>query len=140
MSLRILLTKIESRVARYLTRNHRAARTFHDRLYREIERRLALRGMGNEQASVSDSSIRVNHTFRLTLQLDTQNDGLQWLIDTSPKKNPWSSQRLVGEVMGIWYGSVHTLSIVSFPSELVCVALNDSQSSQGCYVCSSRPV
>ena len=33
------------------------------------------------------------------------------MIDTSPKKNPWSIDRLVGEVMGIWYGSVHTLSI-----------------------------
>lgn len=40
-----------------------------------------------------------------------QNDSLRWLIDTSPKKNPWSIDRLVGEVMGIWYGSVHTLSI-----------------------------
>ncbi|ERF69700.1 hypothetical protein EPUS_03692 [Endocarpon pusillum Z07020] len=73
-----------------LARNHWAARSFHDRLHREIERRLSLRSIGNGQSS---------------------NDGLQWLIETSPKKNPWSIQRLVGEVMGIWYGSVHTLSI-----------------------------
>lgn len=40
-------------------------------------------------------------------------DGLQWLIDTAPKKAAWSVHRIVGEVMGIWYGSVHTLGIVS---------------------------
>ena len=39
-------------------------------------------------------------------------DGIQWLIETSPKKERWSSHRLVGEIMGIWYGSVHTLAIV----------------------------
>ncbi|KAF2178175.1 cytochrome P450 [Zopfia rhizophila CBS 207.26] len=39
------------------------------------------------------------------------NDGLQWLIDRAPKKNAWSIDRLVGEVMGVWYGSLHTLSI-----------------------------
>lgn len=36
---------------------------------------------------------------------------MQWLIDTSPKKENWGVERLVGEVMGIWYGSVHTLAI-----------------------------
>jgi hypothetical protein len=40
-----------------------------------------------------------------------QNNGLQWLIDTAPQKEMWGVDRLVGEVMGIWYGSVHTLSI-----------------------------
>lgn len=40
-----------------------------------------------------------------------KHDGLQWLIDTAPQKETWGVDRLVGEVMGIWYGSVHTLSI-----------------------------
>jgi hypothetical protein len=41
-----------------------------------------------------------------------QTDGIQWLVDTSPRRNNWNADRLVGEIMGVWYGSVHTLAIV----------------------------
>ncbi|KAK6860581.1 hypothetical protein PG995_004217 [Apiospora arundinis] len=50
---------------------------------------------------------------RIANHEDVWKDGLQWLIDTAPKKAAWSVHRIVGEVMGIWYGSVHTLGIVS---------------------------
>lgn len=33
-------------------------------------------------------------------------------MDTSPKKNPWSAQRIVFELMAIWFGSVHAMSTV----------------------------
>lgn len=48
-----------------------------------------------------------------TFQTDCyKSDGIQWLVETSPRKDPWSAERLVGEIMGVWYGSVHTLAIV----------------------------
>jgi hypothetical protein len=39
------------------------------------------------------------------------NDGLQWLIEISLAKRERNVDRMVGEVMGIWYNSVHILSI-----------------------------
>lgn len=41
-----------------------------------------------------------------------KNDGIQRLVETSPRIDPWSAERLVGEIMGVWFGSVHTLAIV----------------------------
>ena len=41
-----------------------------------------------------------------------QNDCIQWIMDTSPKANPWSAQRIVFELMAIWFGSVHAMSTV----------------------------
>lgn len=43
---------------------------------------------------------------------DEQNDCIQWIIDTSPKENPWSAKRIVHEVMAIWFGALHALSMV----------------------------
>ena len=34
-------------------------------------------------------------------------------METAPKKNPWSAQRIVLELMAIWFGSVHAVAIVS---------------------------
>jgi hypothetical protein len=38
---------------------------------------------------------------------------MQWLIDTSPRKNLWSLERMVGEILAVWFGSVHQLAMVS---------------------------
>ncbi|KAI9707821.1 MAG: hypothetical protein M1820_004426 [Bogoriella megaspora] len=91
--IRCLPHPIGTFLARRATRNYRCASRLHELLTHEIAQRLA-------QSSKDGADIS-----------NEQNDGLQWLIDTSPKKNPWSVDRIVGEVMGIWYGSVHTLSI-----------------------------
>ncbi|KAI2470639.1 cytochrome P450 [Annulohypoxylon bovei var. microspora] len=37
-------------------------------------------------------------------------DCIQWIMETSPQKNPWTAKRVVHEVMAIWFGSVHALS------------------------------
>ncbi|KAI9148716.1 Cytochrome P475 monooxygenase [Paramyrothecium foliicola] len=38
-------------------------------------------------------------------------DCIQWIIDTAPKNgNPWSAERVIYELMAIWFGSVHILS------------------------------
>ncbi|KAF2488553.1 cytochrome P450, partial [Lophium mytilinum] len=39
-----------------------------------------------------------------------KNDVIQWIIDTSPKSNPWSPGRMAFEVMAIWFGSVQGLA------------------------------
>ncbi|KAK8107789.1 cytochrome P450 [Apiospora kogelbergensis] len=80
-------------VARCATKNHRASLTFYKHLEGEVTRRIK---NSNDDAYQGSSK---------------QNDGLQWLIDTAPKRAAWSIDRIVGEVMGIWYGSVHTLGI-----------------------------
>jgi hypothetical protein len=41
-----------------------------------------------------------------------QNDVIQWIIDTSPKSNPWTPARMAFEVMAIWFGSVQGLATV----------------------------
>ncbi|KAI0965159.1 cytochrome P450 [Xylaria arbuscula] len=40
-------------------------------------------------------------------------DCMQWLIETSPKTNPWSPTRMVGEIMAIWFSSVHQLAMAT---------------------------
>ncbi|GJN80326.1 hypothetical protein PLIIFM63780_003852 [Purpureocillium lilacinum] len=40
-------------------------------------------------------------------------DCIQWLIDTSPRKNPWTASRMVGEIMAVWFGSVHQLAMTT---------------------------
>ncbi|KAI0893525.1 cytochrome P450 [Annulohypoxylon nitens] len=37
-------------------------------------------------------------------------DCIQWIMETSPRQKPWSPQRVVHELMAIWFGSVHALS------------------------------
>lgn len=39
-------------------------------------------------------------------------DCMQWLIDTSPRKIPWTPTRMVGEIVAVWFGSVHQLAMV----------------------------
>ncbi|VUC22501.1 unnamed protein product [Clonostachys rosea] len=45
--------------------------------------------------------------------IPVRNDCIEWIIETSPKKNPWSAQRVVWEILAIWFGSVHSLSITA---------------------------
>ncbi|CAI6095198.1 unnamed protein product [Clonostachys chloroleuca] len=39
-----------------------------------------------------------------------RNDCIQWIIDTAPKQNAWTAERVIYELMAIWFGSVHILS------------------------------
>ncbi|RYP36696.1 hypothetical protein DL767_003258 [Monosporascus sp. MG133] len=40
-------------------------------------------------------------------------DCIQWIMETSPRENPWSAERIIWELMALWFGSVHSLSITS---------------------------
>lgn len=101
--LRLLPESVAQFVARFYSRNYRSSRVFHGFLTREVERRFELQKIRNQQAKFGEGQPR--------LGTEPENDGLQWLIDTAPKKQQWSINRLVGEIMGIWYGSAHTLTI-----------------------------
>jgi cytochrome P450 len=37
-------------------------------------------------------------------------DCIQWLVDTAPKQKPWTPERVIYELMAIWFGSVHILT------------------------------
>jgi cytochrome P450 len=49
-------------------------------------------------------------------------DCIQWILDTSPRQNPWSAKRVVHELMAIWFGSVHAVSTtVTFSIHDLCL-------------------
>ncbi|KAI1282914.1 cytochrome P450 [Xylaria sp. FL0933] len=49
-------------------------------------------------------------------------DCIQWIMETSPKKNPWTAKRVIHELMAIWFGSVHALSTtITFAIEDLCL-------------------
>ncbi|XXH06065.1 U3 small nucleolar RNA-associated protein [Hypoxylon texense] len=49
-------------------------------------------------------------------------DCIQWIMETSPKQNPWTAKRVVHELMAIWFGSVHALSTtITFAIHDLCL-------------------
>ncbi|KAF2177798.1 cytochrome P450 [Zopfia rhizophila CBS 207.26] len=49
-------------------------------------------------------------------------DCIQWIMQTSPKDNPWTPKRIVHELMAIWFGSVHALSTtITFAIQDLCM-------------------
>ncbi|KAI0435910.1 cytochrome P450 [Xylaria telfairii] len=55
-------------------------------------------------------------------QVPNHADCVQWIMETSPKKNPWSPKRVVHELMAIWFGSVHALSTtITFAIHDLCL-------------------
>ncbi|KAI1120462.1 cytochrome P450 [Nemania abortiva] len=81
-------------MASLVTNRHSAARTLYNFLEPIVEKRLQSR-----QNTTVPNPVPVNC--------------MQWLIDTSPRKGAWSSRRMVGEIMAIWFSSVHQLAITA---------------------------
>ncbi|QYS95719.1 hypothetical protein H0G86_002994 [Trichoderma simmonsii] len=80
-------------VASIVTNRHKAATTIYRYLVPIIEQRLVVRGLQSNEA--------------------TPMDCMQWLIDNSPRKIPWTPAKMVGEIMAVWFGSVHQLAMTS---------------------------
>ncbi|MCJ1236865.1 hypothetical protein MMC14_004847 [Varicellaria rhodocarpa] len=38
-------------------------------------------------------------------------DCLQWIISSSPKKNPWNTEKIIQEFLALWFGSVHQMAM-----------------------------
>ncbi|KAL7621976.1 hypothetical protein AAE478_007477 [Parahypoxylon ruwenzoriense] len=61
-----------------------------------------------------------NLQFRHSMPYHT--DCIQWILETSPRENPWSAKRVVHELMAIWFGSVHAMSTtITFAMHDLCL-------------------
>ncbi|KAK8043805.1 hypothetical protein PG994_012643 [Apiospora phragmitis] len=85
-------------VAWIVTRRHGSAKVLFRYLEPEVSRRRS------EMAQQDELGIRPKPMAV---------DCMQWLIDTSPRKNPWSTPRLIGEILAIWFSSVHQLAMTT---------------------------
>ncbi|KAI1194760.1 cytochrome P450 [Nemania serpens] len=56
---------------------------------------------------------------RLGFEVPEHNDCIRWIMDTSPKTKPWTAQRVIHELIAVWFGSVHITSTTA------CFALFD---------------
>ncbi|KAK8059254.1 cytochrome P450 [Apiospora saccharicola] len=104
-------------VAWIVTKRHRAAKTLFRYLEPEVCRRRAEMAQA-DRLGVSKPAARA--------------DCMQWLIDTSPKKDPWSTPRMIGETLAIWFSSVHQLAMVSLERHA------PSPATEGCEVANKR--
>ena len=91
--IRILPGGIAPFLARLATKNHKSTTIMYNYLYPVVQKRMELSELSDEERG------------------EEPNDGVQWLVNTTPKREAWSTERLVGEIMAVWYGSLHTLAI-----------------------------
>ncbi|KAL9038664.1 MAG: hypothetical protein Q9180_002997, partial [Flavoplaca navasiana] len=99
------------------TRGHRASKVMFDHLAPVIDRRLEIRGKEGPSKPVK-SPPSIEEDVLNTSQIDC----MQYLIDTSPRKTPWTVQRTIGEIMAVWFSSVHQLAMAAtFALEDLCV-------------------
>ncbi|KAI1841565.1 hypothetical protein JX266_012218 [Neoarthrinium moseri] len=94
--LRITPSFLRSIVASLATGKHRAAKTLFRHLEPIVKERMAKRANPD-----------LNRNSPLPV------DCTQWLIDTSPRKNPWSPARMIGEIIAVWFSTVHQLSMTA---------------------------
>ncbi|KAF2864676.1 cytochrome P450 [Massariosphaeria phaeospora] len=95
---------LQSFVATMATRRHRASKALARHLAPVVQARLDTRDQQEEAKRPVDC--------------------MQWVIDTSPRKLPWSAERMMGEILALWFASVHQLAMVS-PTHLDSAALLD---------------
>ncbi|OAL01486.1 cytochrome P450 [Phaeosphaeriaceae sp. SRC1lsM3a] len=58
----------------------------------------------------TEQRIEEQRLRRLGHAVPERADCIQWILDTAPKQKPWSAERVIYELMAIWFGSVHILS------------------------------
>jgi cytochrome P450 len=46
-------------------------------------------------------------------------DCIQWVMESSPRSKPWTAERIVHELMALWFGSVHIVTTN------ICFAVHD---------------
>ncbi|RAK94386.1 cytochrome P450 [Aspergillus costaricaensis CBS 115574] len=104
--LRITPSFLRHSVASLVTERHRAVKTLMRYLEPVVKQRLAMRAVD------STENVPV--------------DCMQWLIETSPRKTQWTTARMVGEIIAVWFGSVHQLAMVCLCPDLAAMPLLDS--------------
>ncbi|GIJ98280.1 hypothetical protein Aspvir_000396 [Aspergillus viridinutans] len=111
--LRITPGFLRRSVANLVTRQHYAVRILFRYLEPIVEKRLATRA---KSTSSMQEDAPVGFSFRHKLASSAnhlQMDCMQWLIDTSPRKIQWTTTRMVGEIIAVWFGSVHQLAMTT---------------------------
>ena len=80
-----------------------------------VEQRLTLRPT---DSNATESPVR-NPTILLSAVADQEQvDCMQWLIETSPRKQPWTINRTVHEIMAVWFSSMPQLIMVNYRAAL----------------------
>ncbi|KAH7325055.1 cytochrome P450 [Stachybotrys elegans] len=103
-------------IASWATNGHWSSTTLFKHLAPIVEKRLALRDRPSKSLPPTDC--------------------MQWIIDTSPRKNPWTTSRTVGEIMALWFGSIHQLAMVRRRKALKSFVFSDGSSiNKGDWVC-----
>jgi len=67
----------------------------------------------NTLLPVAEQRVRERELANIGQSVPQHADCIQWIMESSPKQNPWTPKRIVHELMAIWFGSVHALSTVS---------------------------
>ncbi|KAL2811219.1 hypothetical protein BDW59DRAFT_168043 [Aspergillus cavernicola] len=71
---------------------------------------------------VADQRCLERDTRNLGHDLPKHADCIQWIMESSSRKAPWSGKRVVHELMAIWFGSVHALTTtVTFAIHDLCL-------------------
>ncbi|EZF23054.1 hypothetical protein H112_04207 [Trichophyton rubrum D6] len=100
--LRLLPNSLVPIVGKLLARHFRS----HDVLHRTL-------------IPVTEERLRERALKRLGRKIPTHKDCIQWVMECSPTQKPWSAERIVHELMALWFGSVHVLTTT------ICYAVHD---------------
>ncbi|KAH7132577.1 cytochrome P450 [Dendryphion nanum] len=116
--IRILPGGIGPFAARMATKGHQSTTIMHKFIHDVVRKRLEkakISGNMGQESGVRDTvdSSSTCQSNATPSNEEQPNDGIQWLINTTPPSESWSTDRLVGEIMAIWYGSLHTLAIAT---------------------------
>ncbi|KAI0096705.1 cytochrome P450 [Nemania sp. FL0031] len=99
---RLLPSRFSGHIGRFLARKLNSGNRFYNALEPVVTKRFAER-----------------ERRKLGYDVPEHNDCIQWIMETSPKLKPWTVQRVIHELLAVWFGSVHITSTTA------CFALFD---------------
>ncbi|KAI1423599.1 cytochrome P450 [Xylaria sp. FL1777] len=99
---RLLPSRFSGHIGKFLARKLNSGKRVYDALEPVVTRRFEER-----------ESRRLGH------DVPEHKDCIEWIMETSPKTRPWTVQRVIHELIAVWFGSVHITSTTA------CFALFD---------------
>ncbi|KAK6212824.1 hypothetical protein LQW54_004913 [Pestalotiopsis sp. IQ-011] len=63
-----------------------------------------------EETLLCAEVVRLSPQWMAPTFFNDQADCIQWIMETAPRKSPWTPKRIVHELMAIWFGSVHAMA------------------------------
>ncbi|KAL6876964.1 cytochrome P450 [Trichoderma novae-zelandiae] len=102
---RILPSAVAPFIGKFMANRLGSGRRLYDALIPVAEERLEERARKNRGQAVPD-----------------HHDCIQWIMECSPRSKPWSAERIVHELMALWFGSVHITSTTAcFALHHLCI-------------------